>query len=216
MNKNEQELKLNASEYGQVCMTYILQMFNESTACSPADIIYHMISYHIFSSHVVEQVDDDCSHCISYRPIKFRQSGSQWWHVHSILDVPTKQNKKYMKGSKVRRTRWTSDRPAPANPFLQELSFSEARHFLVGMWRRSVLLQQHAIGTLFFQYRHKEFLYLRRHFNNCECSASGGKIWKFKWHKWKRKCVQLSFLCLSVHEKCYSKMVYISCVHSVF
>jgi hypothetical protein len=43
--------------------------------------------------------------------------------------------------------------------------------------RRSVSLEQQVI---FFQNRHEEFLYLRCHFNNCECSASGGKIWKLK------------------------------------
>jgi hypothetical protein len=29
-------------------------------------------------------------------------------------------------------------------------------------------------------------------------------------------CVYFSFFFLSIHEQCYSKMVYIPCVHSVF
>jgi hypothetical protein len=90
--------------------------------------------------------------------------------------------KRKIKDSKFRRTRWPSDRPAPGNLFLWKLATKEVRHLLVEMWRRSVFLEQHVIGNLFFQNRHEEFLYLRRDFNNCECSASGGKIWKFKRH----------------------------------
>jgi hypothetical protein len=30
---------------------------------------------------------------------------------------------------------------------------------------------------------HISFIYVRRHFHNCECSASGEKIWNFKWHE---------------------------------
>jgi hypothetical protein len=43
------------------------------------------------SPHVVKQVEGNCSHCIPYPPSKFWQSGSQWWHAHSILDVPPKE-----------------------------------------------------------------------------------------------------------------------------
>jgi hypothetical protein len=55
-------------------------------------------------------------------------------------------------------------------------------NLLEEMWRHSVLLEQHVIRTLFLQNRQEELLYLRRHFNNCECSASGAKICKLKWH----------------------------------
>lgn len=42
------------------------------------------------------------------------QSGREWWHAYSTLNVSPKGNKE---GSKVRRTRWPSGRAAPANPF---------------------------------------------------------------------------------------------------
>jgi hypothetical protein len=93
---------------------YILQMFNEGIVSGPADI-----SVFNFSPHVVQQVTINCSHRISYPPSKLRQNGNQWWHVNSILDVPPIEK---IKGSKVRRTRWPSDGPAPANPFLWKLA----------------------------------------------------------------------------------------------
>jgi hypothetical protein len=82
-------------------------MFNEGTVSVPADI-----SVFNFSPHVVKQVEGNYNYCISYPPSKFRQSGSQFWHVHSILDVPPKEK---IKGGKVRRTRWPSSPPLPVH-----------------------------------------------------------------------------------------------------
>jgi hypothetical protein len=70
--------------YGLVFVTYILRLFSEGTVTGPADII----SMFIFGSHVVKQVEGNCSHRGSYPPIKFWQS--QWRHVRNILDLPPK------------------------------------------------------------------------------------------------------------------------------
>jgi hypothetical protein len=87
--------------------------FNEGTVIGPADII----SVYNFSPHVVMQVEDNCSHCISYPPSKFRQSDTNGGtHTASLMNL------KKTKGSKVRRTRWPSDRPAPTDPFLWKLA----------------------------------------------------------------------------------------------
>jgi hypothetical protein len=75
--------------YDQVFVTYILQVFNEGTVSGPAD----NISVLNFGPHVIKQVEGNYSHCISCPPSKFRQSGNQWWHVHSILDVSPKEKK---------------------------------------------------------------------------------------------------------------------------
>jgi hypothetical protein len=137
--------------YDQLFVIYILQMFNEGTVSGPADI-----SVLNFSPHVVKQVEGNWSHCISHPPSKFRQCVSQWWHVHSILDVLPKEKKS---GGE------TSGEPGgqligqllPIS-FFGNLVLKDVRHFLVKMWRRSVLMEQHVIWTLFFQNRHEEFL----------------------------------------------------------
>jgi hypothetical protein len=68
----------------------VLQMLSEGTVSGPADII----SVFSFSPHI-KQVEGNYSHCISHPPSKFQQTGSQlWWCVHSILDVPPKENMK--------------------------------------------------------------------------------------------------------------------------
>jgi hypothetical protein len=100
--------------------------------------------------------------------------------VHGILDAPTKEK---LSQIKVRRTRWPSDRPAPANPFLRKFAISEVFHFLVKLRRLCVLMERLVIGTPFFGNRHEEFLGLRRHFKKSEGRTSGGKIWHFKWHE---------------------------------
>jgi hypothetical protein len=45
------------------------------------------------------------------------------------------------------------------------------------------LLEEHAIKKPSSKMGTRNFLYLRHHFNNCECSASGGNIWELKWHE---------------------------------
>jgi hypothetical protein len=78
--------------YDQVFVTCILK-FNTGTMRGPADI-----SVFSFSPHIVKQVEGNCSHCISYTLSKFWQSSSQWWHVHSILDVPPKEKSRVRSG----------------------------------------------------------------------------------------------------------------------
>jgi hypothetical protein len=58
------------------------------------------------------------------------------------------------------------------------------------------------------------FFYLRRHFNTCESSASGGKIWKLKW----RLIILPTQMCLIFIPLPFgsSKMVDIPCVHSLY
>jgi hypothetical protein len=112
--------------YDQVFVIYILQMFSEDIMSGLVDII----SVFSFSPHV-KQVKGNCSHCIFYRPSKFRQSSSQWSYVHSILNVPPTEK---IKGSKVRSL---------------ETCDLRSRHFLVEMWRHSILLEQHVMGILF-------------------------------------------------------------------
>jgi uncharacterized protein with PQ loop repeat len=65
-------------------VTYIIQVFNDSTASGPANIIP------VFSicPHTVKQVKDDCSHCISWPSSKFWESSNQWWLFHHILVKP--------------------------------------------------------------------------------------------------------------------------------
>jgi hypothetical protein len=75
-------------------VTYILQMFNEGTVSGPADII----SVLNFSPHVAKQIEGNCSHCMSCPPSKFRQNDSQWWHVHSILHIPPKEENEVEQG----------------------------------------------------------------------------------------------------------------------
>jgi hypothetical protein len=103
--------------YDQVFVTHILRIFKEGTMTGLADII----SAFKFSPHVVKQVEGNCSHCITYPPSKFRPSGSQWRHAHSILDVPPKEKLK-LPLIRTGGMRWSSDRPAPSNPFLWKLA----------------------------------------------------------------------------------------------
>jgi hypothetical protein len=70
----------------RVFVTYILQTFNEGIVSGLADII----SVFNLSLNFVKEVKGKCGHWISYPPSKFKKSGSQWWHIHSILDVPLK------------------------------------------------------------------------------------------------------------------------------
>jgi hypothetical protein len=98
-------------------------MFNDGTVGGSADI-----SVFNFSPRVVKQVEGNCSYCISYPPSKFRQSGSQWWHLHSILYIPPQ---KKIKGSEVRRTRW------PLLHFSGNLLFKK---FVTSLWKCGVAL----------------------------------------------------------------------------
>lgn len=101
--------------YDQRFYALHLQTINWDSVSGPAD---NMSACH-FSPHVAEQVKGNCSHCNVYPARKIKQSSCQWWHIQSILDVPTKE---WIMGSKVRHTGWRSDRPTPANPFLCKLA----------------------------------------------------------------------------------------------
>jgi hypothetical protein len=96
--------------YDHVCEAFVLQIFKEDTASWLAHILIALI----VSLHVAKQIEGNYRQCVSYIPSKFRPNGSQWWHVHSILDVPQKGK---MKHRKVRRTRWPCESPAFADTF---------------------------------------------------------------------------------------------------
>jgi hypothetical protein len=160
---------------------YILQMFSEHTVSGPADIM----SVFSFGSHVVEQVGGNCNHCISCPPSKFRQSGSQWWHTSSLLDVSSKEN---VKGSNVRWTRWpinfsgNLDVRSPSLP----CGNVEALRLVGTACHRDppkIGMRNSSNMCRFIMPARSWLFYLGHHFNNYECCASGGKIWKLKQHE---------------------------------
>lgn len=74
LKSREMKVKFLSRLYDHVFVTYTFLIFNEDTMSVWVDII----SAFTFSSHIVKQVRGYCSHCISYPPTDFRQSGSQW------------------------------------------------------------------------------------------------------------------------------------------
>jgi hypothetical protein len=70
-------------------------MFIEDTMRGPEDIMFALS----FSPHVVKQLESNCSCCSSCHPSKYQESGSQWWHIRSILDILPQVK---IKGRKVR------------------------------------------------------------------------------------------------------------------
>jgi hypothetical protein len=60
-------------------------------------------------------------------PCRYVWSGSHWWHLHSLFAILTKVQ---IKGIKVSRTRWPSDRSVTANPFSGNLRFKKTDTFL--------------------------------------------------------------------------------------
>jgi hypothetical protein len=73
------------------------------------------------------------------------------WHIQSILYVPSKGK---IMGSKVRQTKWTSDKPSPNNPLLWKPAIYKIPYFLVEV----EVLHVTATHDFFFQNRHEEFL----------------------------------------------------------
>jgi hypothetical protein len=67
------------------------------------------ISVFTFGPHIVKEVEGNCTHFSSYPPASTcKVAGSIGMHTASLI-YP---QKKIFRASKVRRTRWPSDRPA--------------------------------------------------------------------------------------------------------
>jgi hypothetical protein len=121
------------------------------------------------------------AHCISYPLSKFQQSGSQWWHVHSSFVVPPlpPQKKKNSRGVRSDKRGGRVIGPPLLIHFSGNLQFKKTG---ISLWKcggTPSCWNSMSSGLS----SSKIFLYLRRHFNNCESSTSGGKIWKLKWHE---------------------------------
>jgi hypothetical protein len=96
-------------------VTYILKVFNEATASGPADIIFvYNLSPHVLSKSRVTVTTASL--------VLPAGSGKEVANGDTYTASLMYPQKKKIKGSKVRRTRWPSDRPAPANPFLWKLA----------------------------------------------------------------------------------------------
>jgi hypothetical protein len=136
---------------------------SESTVKCPADIV----TAFGFNRNVLRQMDDNYSQCISYSASKL---GTVELKIASLTCPKKKKNSRGVK---------SGERGGQMlGPPLSVCFHGNLRSalFLSGNVAHSVLLEHHV------QHGHEEFLYSIRHFN-CDCSASGGKIWKLEWHE---------------------------------